>query len=88
MVVPSVPGFGFSTPVREAGWEVGRTTDAFAELMRRLGYGRYGAQGGDIGAGVAGRLGATRPEHVVGVHTNSDPGAVGMAGEFLALPKT
>jgi epoxide hydrolase len=86
VVVPSLPGFAFSTPVREPGWEVGRTTEAFGELMRRLGYDRYGAQGGDIGAGVAGRLGATRPAHVVGVHTNSDPGAVGMAGEFLALP--
>jgi pimeloyl-ACP methyl ester carboxylesterase len=86
VVVPSLPGFGFSTPVREPGWEVGRTTRAFAELMRRLGYDRYGAQGGDIGAGVAGRLGATQPDHVAGVHVNSDPGAVSLAGEHLPLP--
>ncbi len=86
VVVPSLPGFGFSTPVREPGWEVGRTTGAFAELMRRLGYERYGVQGGDIGAGVAGRLAATGPERVVGVLANSDPGAVSMAGEFLPLP--
>jgi pimeloyl-ACP methyl ester carboxylesterase len=46
IVAPSLPGFGFSTPVRESGWEMARTARAFAELMRRLGYERYGAQGG------------------------------------------
>lgn len=86
IVAPSLPGFGFSTPVRETGWEVGRTTRAFAELMARLGYDRYGAQGGDIGAGVTGRLAATQPEHVVGAHTNTDAGALGMVGEFLPVP--
>jgi pimeloyl-ACP methyl ester carboxylesterase len=86
LVIPSLPGFGFSTPVREPGWEVGRTTKAFAELMRRLGYHRYGAQGGDIGAGVAGRLGATEPEHLVGIHVNSDQGAAGLAGEQFPIP--
>ena len=59
LVIPSLPGFGFSNPVRQPGWELGRTTAAFAELMARLGYARYGAHGGDIGAGVSGRLGAT-----------------------------
>ena len=58
VVVPSLPGFGFSTPLSAPGWEVGRTTAAFAELMTRLGYERFGAQGGDIGAGVTGRLAA------------------------------
>lgn len=86
VVAPSLPGFGFSTPVRDTGWEIGRTTAAFAALMSRLGYDRYGAQGGDIGAGVAGRLGGTEPEHVVGVHTNSDPGAMAAAGEYLPIP--
>ena len=76
MVAASLPGFAFSTPVGETGWAVGRTAKALAELMRRLGYQRYAAQGGDIGAGVAGALGAIDPMHVVGVHINSDPMAV------------
>src|SRR5215208_957133 len=70
VVVPSLPGFGFSTPLAEAGWELGRTTDAFAELMTRLGYERFGAQGGDIGAGITGRLGALLPDRVIGTHVN------------------
>jgi epoxide hydrolase len=82
VVAPSLPGFGFSTPLREPGWAMGRTTRAWAELMARLGYGRYGAQGGDIGAGVTGMLASIDPEHVAGVHINSDPLAV--AG--VALP--
>jgi pimeloyl-ACP methyl ester carboxylesterase len=87
VVAPSLPGFGFSMPVREPGWETGRTTDAFAELMRRLGYDRYGAQGGDIGAGVAGRLAGIDPDHVVGCHVNSDRGSAAMVGEFLPMPE-
>jgi pimeloyl-ACP methyl ester carboxylesterase len=85
LVVPSLPGFGFSTPVREPGWDLTRTTAAFAELMGRLGYDRYGVHGGDIGAGVAGALGATQPGRVVGVHTTSD--AMGVAvGEQFGFP--
>jgi epoxide hydrolase len=86
VVVPSVPGFGFSTPLSDGGWEVGRTTRAFAELMSRLGYQRFGAQGGDIGAGVAGRLAATLPDRVIGTHVNSDRGALALAGEHFPLP--
>jgi epoxide hydrolase len=86
VVAPSLPGFGFSTPVRQPGWEVARTTDAFAELMGRLGYARYGAHGGDIGAGVAGILGATRQDQVVGTHTTSDARSVALAGQFFPLP--
>jgi epoxide hydrolase len=86
VVIPSLPGFGFSTPVRSPGWEVGRTTSAFAELMSRLGYDRYGAHGGDIGAGVVGRLGATRPEHVVGTHVVSEPAALALAGVQFPIP--
>src|SRR5262245_13208117 len=56
VVAPSLPGFGFSMPLREPGWELGRTTNAMATLMGRLGYDRYATQGSDIGAGVAGRL--------------------------------
>jgi epoxide hydrolase len=85
LVVPSLPGFGFSTPVREPGWDLSRTTAAFAELMGRLGYDRYGVHGGDIGAGVSGVLGATQPGRVVGVHTISD--AMGVAvGEQFGFP--
>jgi epoxide hydrolase len=86
VVAPSLPGFGFSTPVRDTGWELARTTRAFAELMRRLGYDRYGAQGGDIGAGVSGSLGTTDPEHVVGIHVNTDPTAVALLGPPIAPP--
>jgi hypothetical protein len=86
LVIPSLPGFGFSTPVTEPGWEIGRTTAAFTELMRRLGYERYGAHGGDIGAGVTGRLGATDPSHVIGTLVNSDQGALALAGEQLPMP--
>jgi epoxide hydrolase len=73
VVVPSIPGFGFSVPVREVGWTTGRTARAFAQLMSRLGYERYGAHGGDIGAGVAGGLSPIDPDHVVGIHVTSDP---------------
>jgi epoxide hydrolase len=86
VVAPSIPGFGFSTPVQQPGWEVARTTTAFAELMRRLGYPRYGAHGGDIGAGVSGMLGATRPDHVVGTHTTADARGVALAGQYFPLP--
>jgi len=78
VVAPSLPGFGFSMPLRETGWEMSRTTRAFAELMRRLGYERYGAQGGDIGAGVSGMLPGVDPDRVIAVHINSDPTSLGL----------
>ena len=86
LVVPSLPGFAFSTPVRAAGWELARSTDAFAELLQRLGYQRYGAHGGDVGAGVTGRLGALHPDRVVGTLVNSDPASLGLAGEQFPMP--
>ena len=78
VVAPSVPGFGFSTPVREPGWVVSRIARAWDELMKRLGYERYGAQGGDIGSGVSGALSAL--DHVVGAHINTDPLALALVG--------
>jgi len=87
VVVPSVPGFGFSTPLSGPGWELARTTDAFAELMTRLGYDRFAAQGGDLGAGVTGRLAALYPDRVIGTHVNSDRGTIALAGEQLPLPE-
>ncbi|MGH2543063.1 MAG: epoxide hydrolase family protein [Ardenticatenaceae bacterium] len=73
VVVPSIPGFGFSVPVRETGWATARIARAFAQLMSRLGYEQYGAHGGDIGAGVAGGMSPIDQERVVGVHVTSDP---------------
>ncbi|RNL87321.1 epoxide hydrolase family protein [Halostreptopolyspora alba] len=70
VVAPSVPGFAFSGPTREPGWSVERTARAWAELMRRLGYDRYIAQGGDFGSLVSPELGRNDREHVIGVHVN------------------
>lgn len=86
IVAPSLPGFGFSVPVREPGWGLARTTTAYVELMRRLGYDRYATQGGDIGSGIAGRLAEIDPEHVIGVHINADRGAAAVVGTFLPMP--
>jgi pimeloyl-ACP methyl ester carboxylesterase len=73
LVIPSIPGYGFSGPTHERGWDVQRIARAWAELMHRLGYDRYGAQGGDFGSGVSAALGGLVPEHVVGVHLNYLP---------------
>jgi epoxide hydrolase len=73
VVAPSLPGYGFSVPVRQMGWDMLHITRAWAELMRRLGYERYGAHGGDIGAGITGMLASIESKHVVGAHVNSDP---------------
>jgi pimeloyl-ACP methyl ester carboxylesterase len=71
VVAPSIPGFGFSGPTREPGWDVDRIAAAWAELMSRLGYDRYGAQGGDWGAGISRRLGMIDSARIVGVHLNT-----------------
>jgi len=71
VVVPSIPGFGFSGPTTEAGWTEERVAGAWKQLMARLGYERYGAQGGDLGAGISPALGRADAEHVVGVHVNA-----------------
>jgi epoxide hydrolase len=71
LVVPSIPGFGFSGPTSEAGWNPGRVSGAWAELMKRLGYARYGAQGGDWGSYISQELGVVDKDHVVGVHVNT-----------------
>jgi pimeloyl-ACP methyl ester carboxylesterase len=73
VVVPSMPGFGFSGPTSEPGWTGQRVARTWAALMAGLGYGRYGAQGGDIGARVSRELGRIAPEQVVGVHLNFLP---------------
>ena len=71
LVIPSLPGFGFSGPVREPGWDSFRIAGAFAGLMARLGYERYGAQGGDFGAFISPDLGRVDEDHVAGVHVNA-----------------
>ncbi|MET7667584.1 epoxide hydrolase family protein [Micromonospora luteifusca] len=68
VVIPSLPGFGFSGPTRSAGWNRHRTARAWAELMNRLGYDSYGAIGNDAGSMIAPELGRVDPEHVLGVH--------------------
>ena len=70
VVAPSLPGYALSPPTRERGWDIVRIARAFVELMARLGYGRYGAQGGDWGAQIATRIGAFDPEHCAGIHLN------------------
>jgi microsomal epoxide hydrolase len=70
LVVPSIPGFGFSGPTGDRGWNVRRVAQAWDELMQRLGYRRYGAQGGDWGSSISRELGLIVPEHLVGVHLN------------------
>src|SRR5579859_5625127 len=68
LVIPDLPGFAFSGPTREPGWDVVRTAAAWVELMRRLGYERFGAHGNDAGALVSPEVGRLAPERVIGVH--------------------
>jgi pimeloyl-ACP methyl ester carboxylesterase len=70
LVLPSLPGYGLSAEPADLGWDLGRTARAWAELMRRLGYTRYVAQGGDVGAGVTDAMSRQSPEGLIGIHTN------------------
>jgi pimeloyl-ACP methyl ester carboxylesterase len=70
LVLPSLPGYGFSDEPSELGWNVGRVAQAWAELMNRLGYDRYVAQGGDVGAAVTDAIGRQAPEGLLGIHMN------------------
>ena len=82
LVIPSLPGYGFSAEPRELGWNLGRVARAWAELMHRLGYSHYAAQGGDVGAGVTDAMGRLGLEGLIGIHTNllvpalNDPAAL------------
>lgn len=75
LVIPSLPGFGFSGPVSDTGWDVDRIARVWVQLMSRLNYQRFGVQGGDIGANVSPAVGRAAPERVIGVHVN---GGIGM----------
>ncbi|HET7467290.1 MAG TPA: epoxide hydrolase [Candidatus Dormibacteraeota bacterium] len=70
LVLPSLPGYGFSAEPAEIGWDLGRTARAWAELMIRLGYTTYVAQGGDVGAGVADAMARQAPDGLLAIHTN------------------
>jgi pimeloyl-ACP methyl ester carboxylesterase len=70
LVLPSLPGYGFSDEPTEVGWNPGRVAQAWAELMHRLGYTRYVAQGGDVGASVTDAMGRQAPEGLLGIHMN------------------
>ena len=74
LVVPSLPGFAFSGPVTDAGWDKARIARAWVELMDRLGYARFGVQGGDIGAAVSPEVARVAPDRVIGVHLNGNVG--------------
>ncbi len=84
LVLPSVPGYGFSGEPTEIGWDPGRTARAWAELMHRLGYTRYVAQGGDVGAAVTDAMGRQAPAGLVGVHINLLLAAVPIADRLPA----
>jgi pimeloyl-ACP methyl ester carboxylesterase len=70
LVLPSLPGYGFSGEPSELGWNVGRIAEAWAELIHRLGYSRYVAQGGDVGASVTDAMARQAPPGLIGIHTN------------------
>jgi pimeloyl-ACP methyl ester carboxylesterase len=89
LVIPSIPGYGFSGPTREAGWDSARMAKAWATLMQRLEYERYGAHGGDAGALITRELGILKPEGLVGVHVlqifafpSGDPDEMARMDEF------
>jgi pimeloyl-ACP methyl ester carboxylesterase len=84
LVIPSLPGYGFSAEPAETGWEPGRIAQAWAELMSRLGYARYVAQGGDQGAAVTDAMGRQAPPGLAGIHLNFLRDALASAGSMPA----
>jgi pimeloyl-ACP methyl ester carboxylesterase len=84
LVLPSLPGYGFSGEPTELGWDAGRTARAWAELMNRLGYTRYVAQGGDVGAIVTDAMGRQAPEGLLGIHVNVLVQAIGLKDQLPA----
>jgi pimeloyl-ACP methyl ester carboxylesterase len=84
LVLPSLPGYGFSSEPTELGWESSRIARAWAELMDRLDYTRYVAQGGDVGAAVTDAMGRQAPEGLVGIHINLLAGAIGLKDQLPA----
>jgi pimeloyl-ACP methyl ester carboxylesterase len=85
LVLPSLPGSGFSGEPTELGWESGRIGRAWAELMTRLGYTRYVAQGGDVGAAVTDAMGRQAPDGLVGIHINLLIASIGLGDRLPAV---
>jgi pimeloyl-ACP methyl ester carboxylesterase len=88
LVLPSIPGYGFSDEPTELGWGPIRIGQAWAELMGRLGYTEYVAQGGDVGSQVTDAMGRTAPKGLIGIHTNLLTPALGDANALSASPPT
>jgi pimeloyl-ACP methyl ester carboxylesterase len=84
LVLPSMPGYGFSAEPKELGWNAVRIATAWAELMKRLGYDRYVAQGGDVGAAVTDLMGRLGLEGLVGIHTNLLVAAIAIGDQLPA----
>src|SRR5712675_1116380 len=84
LVLPSIPGYGFSGEPTELGWDAARIARAWAELMDRLGYTRYVAQGGDVGAYVTDAMGRQAPEGLLGIHVNLLAGVAAMSDKLPA----
>ena len=84
LVLPSLPGYGFSGEPTETGWDAGHIGVAWAELMKRLGYTRYVAQGGDVGAAVTDLMSRQGPDGLIGVHTNLLVPVLGIADQLPA----
>ena len=84
LVLPSLPGYGFSGAPTELGWDSGRIARAWATLMERLGYPRYVAQGGDVGAAVTDAMGRQAPDGLAGIHVTLLAGALGIVGQLPA----
>lgn len=82
LVIPSIPGFGFSTPVEEKGWNMIRIASAFTALMKQLGYEKFAVHGGDMGAGIAGIMSGVAACQLVGTHINTDFYSVAGLGMF------
>jgi pimeloyl-ACP methyl ester carboxylesterase len=87
LVLPSLPGYGLSSQPAELGWESGRIARAWAELMDRLGYTRYVAQGGDVGAAVTDAMGRQAPEGLLGIHINLLVSSIGLKDQLPAESK-
>jgi pimeloyl-ACP methyl ester carboxylesterase len=84
LVLPSLPGYGFSGSPAELGWDSGRIARTWATLMERLGYTRYVAQGGDIGAAVTDAMGRQAPRGLIGIHLNLLSGSIGLVDKLPA----
>jgi len=82
LIIPSIPGFGFSTPVKDKGWNMIRIATAFTTLMNELGYEKFAVHGGDMGAGIVGIMSGISAHNLIGTHINSDFFAVAGLGMF------